>query len=244
MTALTDITAQLAEPFSLDDIDLLPKGKVERDGKTLCMALPYADPRVYQDRLNQLAPGEWETPAPIALTVGDKLVTYVTVFLCGVVHTDVGEAGPGENQGTEAWAQAFKRACSQFGLGRYLYDLEKEWVPYHPQRKQIDLDGAGKQAIVRKMYQKAGISQIESVQVQPTRPALKIVDGKPDAEERLAQVKTLFQTLFKPERWDSFKQHHLGLPVSDDGLSLKELDKLYGELVQAKQQKASATAGK
>jgi hypothetical protein len=62
------------------------------------------------------------------------------------------------NQGTEAWAQAFKRACSQFGLGRYLYDLEKAWVPYNPQRKQIDLDATGRRNVVRTMYQKAGIS--------------------------------------------------------------------------------------
>lgn len=124
------------------------------------MALPYADPCVYQDRLNSLAPGKWSTPAPIALTVGEKLICYVTVVLCGIAHTDVGEAGPGENQGTEAWAQAFKRACSQFGLGRYLYDLEKAWVSNNPQRKLIDLDKAGKQDIVRKMYQRAHMREV------------------------------------------------------------------------------------
>lgn len=158
MTTLADIREQLKAPFALDDIDFLPKGKVERDGKTLCMALPYADPRVYQDRLNEVAYGEWSTPAPVVIAAGNKLICYVTVILCGVPHTDVGEATNNEeNTGTEAWAQAFKRACSQFGLGRYLYDLEKEWVPFNPQRKMIDLDKAQKAAIVRKMYQKAGI---------------------------------------------------------------------------------------
>jgi hypothetical protein len=158
MTTLAEIAAQLSEPFALEDVDFLPKGKIEKDNKTLCMALPYADPRVYQDRLNALCPGEWSTPTPTALTVGNKLVCYVTVVICGVPHSDVGEADPGENQGTEAWAQGFKRACSQATLGRYLYNLEKEWVPFNVQRKQIDLDKAGKQAIVRKMYQKAGIA--------------------------------------------------------------------------------------
>jgi hypothetical protein len=158
MTTLQDITVELSAPFAIEDVDLLPKGKLERDGKVLCMALPYADPRVYQDRLNKLAPGQWETPAPIALTVGEKLICYVTVVLCGITHTDVGEASPGENQGTESWAQAFKRACSQFGLGRYLYDLEKAWVAYNKERKIIDLDKSGKQEIVRKMYARAKIS--------------------------------------------------------------------------------------
>jgi len=157
MTTLQEITQQLSYPFPIESIDLLPKGKLEREGKTLCIALPYADPHVYQDRLNELASFDWSTPPPIALTVGDKLICYVTVILCGISHTDVGEAGSGENQGTEAWAQAFKRACSQFGLGRYLYDLEKAWVPYNVQRKMIDLDKAGKLDIVCKMYQRAKI---------------------------------------------------------------------------------------
>jgi hypothetical protein len=33
-----------------------------------------------------------------------------------------------ENAGTAAEAQAFKRACTCFGLGRYLYDIEGGWV--------------------------------------------------------------------------------------------------------------------
>src|SRR5258707_12087834 len=159
MAELREFEAQLKEPFALDDIDFLPKGKVEREGKTLCMALPYADPRVYQDRLNAIAYGEWSTPAPVVVVAGNKLICYVTVVLCGIPHTDVGEATNNEeNTGTEAWAQAFKRACSHFGLGRYLYDLDKEWVPFNPQKKLIDLDKAQKAGIVRKMYKKAGIA--------------------------------------------------------------------------------------
>jgi len=247
MTTLTDITVQLAEPFAVEDIDFLPKSKVERDGKTLCMALPYADPRVYQDRLNKLAPGEWETPPPIALTVGDKLVTYVTVIICGVQHTDVGEAGPGENQGTEAFSQALKRACSQFGLGRYLYDLDKEWVPFNPQKKLIDLDAAGKRAIVRKMYQKAGI--IEKASEKPATvstsststqngketpaPSGDVVEASPEEiAKTIRTVKSLLNAHYQiPQvdqsaKWRSFKELVLGLPVEDEGLSLPELKRL------------------
>lgn len=234
MSTLIEISTQLSEPFALDDIDFLPKKTIEKDGKTLCMALPYADPRAYEDRLNALCPGEWSTPIPTAIVVGTKLVCFVTVVICGVPHSDVGEAGPGENQGTEAWAQGFKRACSQAGLGRYLYNLEKEWVPFNVQRKMIDLDKAGKQAIVKKMYQKAGIGQAPQ-----GKPILKSVPAQPaeqdaDTDKRLAQVKQLFGTVYKADRWDSFKVHTLGLPVSDDGLSLAELDKLYSALMDAR----------
>jgi hypothetical protein len=188
---LTDITAQLETPFDVADIDLLPKSQIEKDGKTLCMALPYADPRVYQDRLNKVAPGEWSTPPPIALAVGQKIVVYVTVTICGLSHTDVGEASAtSENAATESYAQAFKRACSQFGLGRYLYDLEKEWVPYNKQRKQIDLSASGIQETVRKMYVKAHI---------PSKRTPDPQDSVPATEQQKESIRNLCQVLGRDE---------------------------------------------
>jgi hypothetical protein len=57
--------------------------------------------------------------------------------------------------------------------------------------------------------------------------------------ERFTQVKALFLTLFKPDRWEPYKVHRLGMPVADEHLSLAHLDKLYVSLMDAKQQKAS-----
>src|SRR5260370_28827260 len=203
---------QLKQAFSFDDIDFLPKGKVERDGKTLCMALHYADPRVYQDRLNAIADGEWSTPAPVVVVAGNKLICYVTVVLCGVPHTDVGEATNNEeNTGTEAYAQAFKRACSQFGLGRYLYDLEKEWVPFDLQRKQISLDKAQKQAIVKKMYQKAGI-----------------VVGTPKVERNDQALHDLAKP--GPSRMDKALMNGDGSEATPKPYTLAEVKALFGKL--------------
>ena len=51
-------------------------------------------------------------------------------------HSGLGEEwADNENAGTSAEAQAFKRACSCFGLGRYLYDLDGNWVDLD-ERKQ------------------------------------------------------------------------------------------------------------
>lgn len=244
MTQLVDIAQALSSPFAIEDIGLLPKGKFERDGKTLCMAMPYADPRAYQDRLNTLAPGEWSTPAPLALTVGDKLVCYVTVIVCGIAHTDVGEAVPGENQGTEAWAQAFKRACSQFGLGRYLYDLDKSWVPYDPQRKRIDLDETGIQNVVRQMYFKAGIAAQPSV-TPPQRPIQAHQNGTstnttqptqstpaPSGDDLSAimdEVKALGLASDVNE-WQSFKINVLGEHITNKQLGAHHLALLRGTI--------------
>ena len=58
-----------------------------------------------------------------------KVVVVSTVSVSGLgSHTGVGEEwADDENSATRAEAQAFKRACSCFGLGRYLYDLDKVW---------------------------------------------------------------------------------------------------------------------
>jgi hypothetical protein len=53
-----DLQGQLSQPFDAKDIQWRP-GKKSNDGKK-AQALPYAEPRVYEDRLNELCPGDWE----------------------------------------------------------------------------------------------------------------------------------------------------------------------------------------
>jgi hypothetical protein len=59
-----------------------------------------------------------------------KIVVTCEVSIYGLgTHSGIGEEwADNENAGTAAEAQAFKRACACFGLGRYLYDLEGGWV--------------------------------------------------------------------------------------------------------------------
>lgn len=106
----------------------------------------YADQRAYTDRLNEVF-GEWgwtrnydvqvaqnfERRAPgdkkqTAVSAKVVVVSRVTIHGLGS-HTGVGEEwADDENAATRAEAQAFKRACACFGLGRYLYDLDKAWM--------------------------------------------------------------------------------------------------------------------
>lgn len=55
----------------------------------------------------------------------------------GVTREDIGEAGEG-NLGTlkAASSDALKRCAVQFGIGRYLYDLPKQWVDWDDARRQ------------------------------------------------------------------------------------------------------------
>src|ERR1051326_3151714 len=114
--------------------------------------IAYADPRAYTDRLNALFTVRgWTREYTVQVIQnferkergnGDGIISGKIVVTCKVTidglgsHTGLGEEwADNENAGTSAEAQAFKRACSCFGLGRYLYDLDGNWVDLD-ERKQ------------------------------------------------------------------------------------------------------------
>jgi hypothetical protein len=112
--------------------------------------MPYADPRAYTDRLNALfTPQGWtrnyrvETMNNITrIKKGEAIVSGKVLVTCTVTIHGLGEhSGTGEewadddNGMTAADAQAFKRACSCFGLGRYFYHFQPPWVDLDERRQ-------------------------------------------------------------------------------------------------------------
>jgi len=168
MITLDQLVEPLRAPFPPAEFKFFPKSPVQRGDAWVCLALPYADKRAYEDRLNALLPGRWSTPPMTPLVAGNKLVIPVTLVICEIAHTDVGEAfltslsrkgepREEENAATEAYSQAFRRACAQVGLGRYLYDLPKVWVPYDPQKRAIALAEEELRLLAERLYRKAGL---------------------------------------------------------------------------------------
>jgi hypothetical protein len=112
--------------------------------------VPYADPRAYTDRLNALfSPQGWtreykiETMNNITrMKKGESIVSGKVLVTCTVTiiglwsHSGTGEEWADDDNGmTSADAQAFKRACSCFGLGRYFYDFPAMWVDLDQNRQ-------------------------------------------------------------------------------------------------------------
>ena len=129
--SFAEITKELAKPFDPNVVQWRA-GATNRD-KTSAMALAYVDVRHYMERLDEVAPG-WQSEVQ---PVGNGQV-LVRLTVAGVTRTDVGEADPNDaNTLTSAFAQAFKRACSQFGLGRYLYRIPKVWCAYDAQSRKL-----------------------------------------------------------------------------------------------------------
>ena len=143
---------QLAEPFALSEI----KWRVthtNRDGSRGAV-IAFADPRAYTDRLNQLfTPTGWTraygvtTVSSLTRMKKDKLIqTGKVLVTCTLTISGLGNhAGSGEewadeeNAMTAAEAQAFKRAASCYGLGRYLYNLAEMWVPLNEHRQLMQI---------------------------------------------------------------------------------------------------------
>lgn len=138
---VADALARLEEPFASKDVKWLVAA-TSRDGRK-GRVTPYADPRAYTDRLNHIftASGwtrhyEVHTVSPITRMKGDKPIQTGKVFVtCVLTIPGVGtHSGCGEefaddpNAMTSAEAQAFKRSCSNFGLGRYFYSFAEMWV--------------------------------------------------------------------------------------------------------------------
>jgi hypothetical protein len=110
------------------------------DDGTRGLMLPYADPRAYSDRLNDVfTPAGWSrkyaVQASASVQHGKRgpaakiLVTCEVAIACIGRNSGTGEEwSDKENALTAAEAQAFKRTLSCFGLGRYLYDIDGEWV--------------------------------------------------------------------------------------------------------------------
>lgn len=140
---MKDVLDRLAAPFDLK----LVKWRVTATNKekTKGLVAPYADPRAYTLRLNDvLSPAGWTCEFQPTVINGmnngpksspSKLVMVATLEIYGIGRkSSTGEKNADDpNAGTAAEAQALKRAASQFGLGKYFYDIKEAgvnlWVP-------------------------------------------------------------------------------------------------------------------
>lgn len=138
---MNNLQTQLLKPFHPSAIEWKP-GAANKEG-TRAIAMPYADLRAYQNRLDEVCGLDWSvTYTPW----GDRIVCHLTIN--GVTRSSVGEADSqserNEIAGTAAEAQAFKRACAMFGLGRYLYGFPATWIDYDKEARRFTEAGMAK----------------------------------------------------------------------------------------------------
>jgi hypothetical protein len=143
------LVAELEVPFSPSLIEWRVMNTSD-EGRRGVIA-PYADPRAYTDRLNEIfTPAGWTrkytvTASPNFERSSDKKLVAKIFVTCDLTihglgsHSATGEEWTdNDHAGTSAEAQAFKRACSCFGLGRYLYNFTGIWVDLDERQKPLE----------------------------------------------------------------------------------------------------------
>lgn len=219
-----NILAELKAPFHPSHVTWKP-GSVSKD-QNKALALAYADLRAYQNRLDEICGMAWSvTYTPW----GDRIVCHLTIH--GVTRSSSGEPDSqserSEVAGTSAEAQAFKRACAMFGLGRYLYNLPSVWVEYDPTTKQFTdkakakLEGIIVQHYRRTMTQNESGSQAdqaETEQASATPELLRI------------QFDELGKALYG-EQWTQVSRHNVeritgGTAIDSTALTTEQIQKL------------------
>jgi hypothetical protein len=136
-----ELVAALEVPFDPSQIEWRVMNTTKNQQPARGQVVPYADQRAYPDRLNALlTPAGWtrkytiHTCANFERRQDQRIVAKVlvtcelTIFGLGS-HSATGEEwADDDNARTAAEAQAFRRSCACFGLGRYLYYFTGTWV--------------------------------------------------------------------------------------------------------------------
>lgn len=129
------IQAQLAAMFPADAI----RWKPQAVNGNKAMAVAYLSARDVQNRLDAvLGVGGWGSNFEVI--AGGSVMCRLSLKIDDewVTRTDVGSPSDQKDPGDRmkaAVSDALKRAAIQFGIGRYLYDLPKQWVGYNPAKK-------------------------------------------------------------------------------------------------------------
>lgn len=125
--------SKLKEPFSLEDIEWrLQQCGESKDGRIWGKCLAYITSRAVQERLDKVCGADgWRSE------IRKDGNAYLCTLSIRVTHEDGSVEWISRTDGADATdiesvkggiSGAIKRAAVQFGIGRYLYDLEEGWI--------------------------------------------------------------------------------------------------------------------
>jgi hypothetical protein len=231
----------LKQPFHPSEIYWKP-GSVSKDGAK-ALALPYATLRAYQNRLDDVCGVAWSVTY---LPWGERIICNLTIG--GVTRSSTGEpdsqSEKSEIAGTAAEAQAFKRACAMWTLGRYLYHLPSVWVDYDAQARQFTEQAKAKlHGIVALHYQRAMQSETEAEGSSQSTDMEAAPAGEHSADNVVpAALRKQFHRLGRElygDRWTEVRQRNVeritnGQHSSATELTAAQMQKLIEGMQQLK----------
>jgi len=151
---IEELLRRVKEPFEPSLVEWVVTATTKGNGgKLRGQVAAYADPRAYTDRLNKLfTAAGWTRDYTVQVVqnfergkdnrvIAAKVMVACRLTIFGLgCHSGTGEEwADDQNALTRAEAQAFKRACVCFGLGRYFYDLPRTWVDLDDRKRPLQL---------------------------------------------------------------------------------------------------------
>ena len=138
VTITKQMQIDLSAEFPSREIKWLPKittkkgpnktrVNIERDGQRVAGCMAHIDARQVMTRLDEVVgAGQWEDAYQAAAIPGG---VECALTVMGVTKTDVGT--PSDQDPVKgAYSDALKRAAVKFGIGRHLYDIPTQWLPF------------------------------------------------------------------------------------------------------------------
>ena len=130
-----EIMAALSAPFARNLVKFRA-GATTKDKKK-ALALAYVESKHYRKRLDELLGLNWS----MDLKPWGEHKVICALTICGITRSSSGESSKNKSEdfgiAPTAEAQAFKRACTAFGLGAELYEYPSVWVDYDSQKKRL-----------------------------------------------------------------------------------------------------------
>ncbi|MBX2997115.1 MAG: hypothetical protein KF893_01295 [Caldilineaceae bacterium] len=239
-----DLLNALSQPFHPAHITWKP-GALTKE-KNRALALAYADLRAYMQRLDEVCGLGWSvTYRPW----GDRIICELTID--GVTRSSTGEpdsqSEKSEIGGTAAEAQAFKRACAMFGMGRYLYTLPSVWAEYDAEKKQFSDQGKARlNEIVVQHYRRHMAAALEDGSITNGNghhpPAVKPESVNAKSAELEALAKLYYEETWESELRRLVKYISEGRTDAYTQLQDAEADKLIDGLTKKLQSRTPALA--
>jgi len=106
------------------------KEEIIKNGTRVAGCVAHIDARDVMQRLDAVVgAGNWSDSYQV-LQDGKHVECTITIY--GVPKSDVGQSNDGgfADPVKSAYSDAFKRAAVKWGIGRHLYDMEMQWLPF------------------------------------------------------------------------------------------------------------------
>ncbi len=199
MSVTSDKLRLLAEPFAAGDIEWrVSRAWPKRNGAGVnCVVFAYITARAIANRLDAVCgPDNWQNTPLVATEFKDFTCFQVGISIRvngeWVTRYDVSEP-TGIEAAKGGFSGAMKRAGSQWGIGRYLYNLEEMYVNT---AEEMPREGVWRFA---SQWHKKSNSNLEFYWEEPQLPAWALPkDEQPVTIDELKKLKNDWRAIFAP----------------------------------------------